>query len=56
MRHLQFVWFWSPGFWEVGFERFTEESHGAWRFVYEWRLALGPLEIRKRADWRAPWV
>lgn len=42
-RSLQFVWWWSPRQWRLGWGR-PWPPHDP---VYRWRLYCGPLEVRR---------
>lgn len=46
-KRFQFVFWWHPSVWTVGFERFAPEQGIGW--VYRWQCAFGPLELRR---WR----
>jgi hypothetical protein len=42
-KRLQFVWYGWSAWRRLYFERFTNGL----RFVYSWRIAVGPIDVRR---------
>lgn len=45
VRRTQWVWWWHPADWALGFSRLRPEDTSM-GLIYAWQLAVGPLEVR----------
>ena len=49
-KGLQWIWWCRPrSEWFVGFRRFAPKDTDL-AYIYDWALALGPLEVRKWSE------